>query len=122
MSMNDDVKMIIAKYERLKEQSSRLILNKFKFSEVKSIDYEDDDLIIYYETYSKGAYYNDEERVPIEWLFLDDRQLEIAKQNKRLEDLEIREKEKKLNDFLKKQAQEQKDREEYARLKAKFER
>jgi predicted Fe-S protein YdhL (DUF1289 family) len=116
----DDVKLLINKYEWLVDQSKRLLDNRWR-NEVESLKWNDDDLIIYYSTYCKGCYDHDSEIVPIAWLFLDDEELEKAKKEKKEAEEEVRRKQKELNEILKKQAQEQKDREEYERLKAKFE-
>jgi predicted Fe-S protein YdhL (DUF1289 family) len=116
----DDVKLLINKYEWLVDQSKRLLDDRW-LDEVENLEWNDDNLIVHYSTYCKGCYDHDCENVPIAWLFLDDEELEKAKKEKKEAEEEVRRKQKELNEILKKQAQEQKDREEYERLKAKFE-
>lgn len=117
----EDVKLLINKYEWLAEQAERLVDDRW-FDEVERLEWQDDDLLIYYSTYYKGCIEHLNTAVPIEWLFLDDDdELEKVKKEKKEEEEEIRQRQKKLNDIIRKQAQEQKDREEYERLRAKFE-
>lgn len=116
-----DVKMIIAKYEWLKEQSDRLIIDHSYLDEINSIDFDDDKLIISYTRYYKGSYERDEDSVPIEWLFLTDEDLSIAKAKMIDEKKRILEEQRRLSEAIRLQAQERKEREEYARLKQKFE-
>lgn len=116
----DDVKLLINKYEWLIEQSKRLFDDNC-FDEVERLEWEDNDLTIYYSTWCSGDVEHLKVTVPISWLFLGDKELEKAKRKKKEEEEEIRRKQKELKEILKNQAQEQKDREEYERLKAKFE-
>lgn len=116
----DDVKLLINKYEWLIEQSERLFDDRC-FDEIERLEWDDNDLIIYYSTWCSGEIEHLKATVPIAWLFLNDEELEKAKKEKEEAEEEIRRKQKELNEILKKQAQEQKDREEYERLKKKFE-
>jgi hypothetical protein len=116
----DDVKLLINKYEWLKEQSERLFDDEC-FDEIEGLEWDDDDLTIYYSTYYKGCIEYLDVTVPIAWLFLDDEELEKVKKEKKEAEEETRRMQKKLNEILKKQAKEQKEREEYERLKAKYE-
>lgn len=115
----DDVKLIISKYEWLIGQSERLFDEKY-FDEIERLEYCDNDLRVYYSTYYRGDIEHLDVIVPIEWLFLNDAELEKAKKEKEEEEEEVRRKQKELNEILKKREREQKEREEYERLKAKF--
>lgn len=121
----EDVKLIISKYEWLKDRVSDLIDYTDKLDEILSIEFSDDDLTVYFTTYyycygeCNTEHCND--TFPIAWLFLNDEELEKAKKEKKEAEEEVIRKQKELNEILKKQAQEQKEREEYERLKAKFE-
>ncbi len=116
----DDVKLLINKYEWLMEQSKRLFHDSW-LDEIESVEWDDDNLIIHYSTYCKGCYDHDSEAVPIEWLFLTDEQLKEAQEQKKKCDEESRRRLREVKERFEKMAQEQKDREEYERLKAKFE-
>jgi len=116
----DDVKLLINKYEWLIEQSERLVDDRW-FDEVERLEWYDNDLTIYYSTYCFGSIEHTNTSVPIEWLFLDDDELEKVKKEKKEEEEEIRRKQERLKEIIRKQAQEQKEREEYERLRAKFE-
>jgi hypothetical protein len=116
----EDVKLLINKYEWLVEQSERLFDDR-RFDEVERLEWDDDDLTIYYSTWCSGEVEHLNATVPITWLFLDDGELEKAKREKKEAEEEERRMQKELNEMIKKRAQEQKEREEYERLKAKFE-
>jgi hypothetical protein len=116
----EDVKLLINKYEWLVEQSERLFDDRC-FDEVERLEWNDDDLTIYYSTWCSGEVEHLNATVPITWLFLDDGELEKAKREKKEAEEEERRMQKELNEMIKKRAQEQKEREEYERLKAKFE-
>jgi hypothetical protein len=116
----EDVKLLINKYEWLVEQSERLFDDRC-FDEVERLEWDDDDLTIYYSTWCSGEVEHLNVTVPITWLFLDDGELEKAKREKKEAEEEERRMQKELNEMIKKRAQEQKEREEYERLKAKFE-
>lgn len=118
----EDVKNIIAKYEWLKEQAERLIIDHLYIDEITDVNFEADKLVISYTRYFKGSYERDEDEVPIEWLFLSDDDLSKAKIKMIDEKKRIMEEQRRLSEAIRLQAQEKKDREEYARLKAKFER
>ena len=117
----EDVKNIIAKYEWLKEKADKLIIDHQYVDEIDDVNFEADKLIISFTRYYKGCYERDEDVVPIEWLFLSDDDLRNAKTKIIDERREIAEEQRRFKEALKLKAQEQKDREEYARLKAKFE-
>lgn len=116
----DDVKLLINKYEWLKEQAEKLF-DDYWFDEIEMLEWDDDDLTIYYSTFCRGDVEHCSETVPIAWLFLSHEELEKAKRKKKEEEKEIKRKQKELNEIFKRRAQEQKDREEYERLKAKYE-
>jgi len=116
----EDVKLIINKYEGLMAQAERLVDDRW-FDEIERLECDDNDLTIYYSTYCYGETEHLDTSVPIKWLFLDDDELEKVKKEKKEEEKEIRRKQEKANKIAREEAQEQKDREEYERLKAKFE-
>ena len=116
----EDVKLLINKYEWLIEQSEKLFDDRC-FDEVERLEWDDDDLTIYYSTWCSGEVEHLNVTVPIAWLFLDDEELEKEKKKKKEAEEEERRMQKELNEMIKKRAQEQKEREEYERLKAKFE-
>lgn len=116
----EDVKLIISKYQWLEKQAERLVDDQF-FDDINYIDFDNNDLHINYSTYCKGCSDRDFVSVPIEWLFLSDGELSKVKEEKRRQEEEERQRQKELKEALEKQAQEQKDRIEYERLKKKFE-
>ena len=116
----NDIKLLINNYEFLEEKAGTMITDE-QFDEVEKVEWIDDDLIIYYSTYYKGCIEHLNTSVPIEWLFLSNDELEKVKKEKKEEEEEIRQEQERLNEIIRKQAQEQKDREEYERLRAKFE-
>lgn len=117
----EDVKTIIAKYEWLKEKADKLIIDHLYIDEINDVNFEADKLVISYTRYYKGAYEMDEDVVPIGWLFLSDDDLTNAKIKMIDDKKKILEEQRRLSEAIRLQAQEKKDREEYARLKAKFE-
>lgn len=117
----EDVKIIIAKYEWLKEKADKLIIDHLYVDEINDVNFEADKLVISYTRYYKGAYERDEDVVPIGWLFLSDDDLTNAKIKMIDDKKKIVEEQRRLSEAIRLQAQEKKDREEYARLKAKFE-
>ena len=117
----EDVKTIIAKYEWLKEKADKLIIDHLYIDEINDVNFEADKLVISYTRYYKGCYERDEDVVPIGWLFLSDDDLTNAKIKMIDEKKRIVEEQRRLSEAIRLQAQEKKDREEYARLKAKFE-
>jgi len=122
----EDVKLLLSKYEWLKDRVIEL-LDGFYDGHIEEISIEnsDDELEISFTTYDYcyGEHLNESYDIvlPIIWLFLDDEELKKAKKEKKEEEEEIKRKQKELNEIFKRRAQEQKDRKEYERLKAKFE-
>ena len=116
----EDVKLIISKYQWLEKQAERLVDDQF-FDDINYIEFSEDNLNISYSTYCKGCSDRDFVSVPIEWLFLSDEELSSAKEERRRQEEEVKQRQKELKEALEKQAQEQKDRIEYKRLKKKFE-
>ena len=120
----DDVKLVISKYEWLKNRAIEL-LDYYGDIEILSIEHSDNDLEISYMTEEccRGENFTEyhDDVVPIEWLFLDDEELKRAKKEKKEAEEEARRKQEELNEMFRKKAQEHKDREEYERLKKKFE-
>lgn len=116
----NDVKLLINNYEFLEEKAETMITDE-QFDEVEKVEWIDDYLIIYYSTYYKGCTEHLSTEVPIEWLFLSNDELEKEIEKKEKKEKAIALKQKKINEIIRKHAQEQKDREEYERLRAKFE-
>lgn len=121
----EDVKLLISKYEWLKDRVIEMLDDYDGNIEEISIGFSDDDLELSFTTngYCYGEHFNNyyDEVIPIAWLFLDDEELEKVKKEKKEAEEEARRMQKELNEILKKQAKEQKEREEYERLKAKYE-
>lgn len=121
----DDVKLVISKYEWLKDKALKLIDYSYGQIEILDIEYSDNDLEISFmiEECCRGENFTDyhDVVVPIEWLFLDDEELKRVKKEKKEVEEEARRRQEELNEMFRKKAQERKDREEYERLKKKFE-
>lgn len=117
----DDVKLLINKYEWLKDRAIDMIDDN-DFDEIQNLEWSDDDLTIYYSTYCYGCYeYNITLTVPISWFLLNDEDLKKAKEIRRQEIEEARARQKEINEAFRRQAELQKERKEYERLKVKFE-
>lgn len=121
----EDVKLIISKYEWLKDRVIDMLDDYDGYIEEISIEFSDDNLEISFTTndYCRGEHFNNyyDEVIPIAWLFLDDEELKKVKKEKKEAEEEARRMQEELNEILRKQAKEQKEREEYERLKAKYE-
>jgi hypothetical protein len=122
----EDVKLLIDKYERFKDRIFELLRGFYDGCiEEINIEYSDDDLEISFTAniYCRGERFGEDYCIvlPIAWLFLNDEELKEAKKRKKEEEEEKKRKQEELNEIFRKKAQEQEDREEYERLKAKFE-
>lgn len=121
----DDVKLLISKYEWLKDRVLKLLDYHYGQIEIQSIGYSNSDLEISFiiEECCRGTNFTEyhDVVVPIEWLFLDDEELERVKKEKKEADEEARRRQEQLNEMFRKKALEHEEREEYERLKKKFE-
>lgn len=113
----EDVIKLIANYNWLIDNCKRLT----SIQDIDRVDFEGNNLVIYGSSTYRGCTSYEEDEVPIKWIFLNDEELKKAKEEKLDAEKTTKEMEDELNSFLKKQAEEQKDRAEYERLKKKYE-
>jgi hypothetical protein len=121
---NEDVVKLISRFHWLTGQAERLIyVDDFKDVEVTDLSFEGNDTLIIQFNYSFKTTNTCEMElaVPIEWLFLNDEELEAAKKEKLEENWEYINMKKELLEMMISGANEAHDREEYSRLKMKYE-
>ena len=120
----NDVKNTIENYCWLKEKAEDLIVDKWHFNGVESVDTAIENgidmLEISYTTYCMGETDYEWDSVPMSWLFLSDKELSEAKNEEREKRIEAKRKAEEENKAWRKKEEEHKEREQYEKLKAKY--
>lgn len=118
----EDIKNTIENYEWLKEKAKNIIPYDADITYIEDLYLADDENIeIYGSSIHCGYNYTESTIVPIKWLFLDEKELKQAKEERH--QTELKEKERKKQEKIEKEKREQeaKDLAEYERLKKKYE-
>jgi len=118
----EKAKQIVEDYERFEQYLiDIIILYKFDCEQIDVIDFEDDFILVSYGSWDSGDYYDFDTKIPVEWLNLKGEELDKAIEKQReLDNLKLMQLEEERNLKYQKEQEEQ-ERREYERLKAKFE-
>lgn len=120
----EKVKQIVGHYEILEKHLIDIIKvykYKYKCEQINTIDFKDDLILVSYGYWDSGDYYDFDAEIPVEWLNLKGEELFTAIEKQReLDNLKLMQLEEERNLKYQKEQEEQ-ERREYERLKAKFE-